>query len=615
MTHVSLGYGSGQQPVVRKRPRIWAGVVLVGVMWCIMKIPGWIAPGSMAHVMSWMWAPIFGVVAVLIWWVAASRLAWATRWVGLGAFFLGGVIAFGLGDKSMRMGFTLVAMPLVLTVWVFWTVIGSHLGTRTLRLGLALLIVGTWSVFTLLRFDGLTGSLGSDVSFRWSQTAEERYLASRKASAHAPSQGPVASATTLPASGPTTGPISGSTTEPTTEPSASPSTSLAAGDWPGFRGPNRDGQFTGETIRTDWAQRPPTLLWKHLVGPGWGSFCVIGDLAYTQEQHGPFESVVCYGASTGEEAWSHDDQTRFTENLSGAGPRSTPTFWEGKLYSFGANGRLNCLDALSGNVIWSHDVMAESGATLPMWGFTSSPLVADGLVMVITGAKGKSLMAYKADTGTLAWAAGDGWGYGSPQVSRIGGIDVALYLTADGITGVNPFGGDVLFQAPFTVPGGINRAIQPTMVGDGEMLIGTAFRIGTKRVAIQREGSQWSTREVWMSRSIMPYYNDPVVYQGNIYGFDGNGSVSFVCVDAATGQLRWRQKGYGAGQVLLLANQGLLLIMAESGEAVLVEATPDAHKVVGRFQALAGKTWNHPVISHGKLFVRNSEEAAAYDLK
>ncbi len=149
---------------------------------------------------------------------------------------------------------------------------------------------------------------------------------------------------------------------------APPVVKLQPGDWPGFRGPERDGRLTGVRIAADWNQTPPEGLWRHRVGPGWGSFAVVGDNVYTQEQRDKDESVVCYDADTGKEIWAHDDATRFDEAMAGAGPRATPTFHDGKIYALGANGRLNCLDAATGAVVWTRDVAADSGAKLPHLG-------------------------------------------------------------------------------------------------------------------------------------------------------------------------------------------------------------------------------------------------------
>jgi len=155
------------------------------------------------------------------------------------------------------------------------------------------------------------------------------------------------------------------------------------------------------------------------------------------------------------------------------------------------------------------------------------------------------------------------------------------------------------------------RVVQPTVLGDGDVLIGSGFQFGTRRVHVRHQSNSWNTEEVWTSRAISPYFNDLVVHRGHLYGFDGS---FFTCVNLADGKRAWRARGYGNGQVLLLADQDLLLVLSEKGEVALVDASPEGHKERCRFQALEGKTWNHPVVAHGKLFVRNDEEARCYEL-
>ena len=154
--------------------------------------------------------------------------------------------------------------------------------------------------------------------------------------------------------------------------------------------------------------------------------------------------------------------------------------------------------------------------------------------------------------------------------------------------------------------------MQPALLDNTDVLIGTGMGFGTRRIHVGHDGDAWPIEELWTSRSIKPYYNDLVVASDCLYGFDGN---IFMCVGLADGRVRWKYRGYGNGQVLLVADQNLLLVLTEEGEVVLVEAQPSAHHEIARFKALEGKTWNHPVIAHGKLLVRNAEEAACFELQ
>ena len=568
----------------RPSPRVWPGALLVILMWLAIKVPGWVAPGTIVQFMAMMWGPLAGAALILAWWIFASRFSWAVRLVGLLSMIVGLAAAFMVGHPSMRMGFIVFGVPVSVTALVVAAVIGSFLGNRSASLLVPIAVLGVWAFLACLRLDGLDGSINSSVSFRWTPTAEDRYLAARAKQV-------TQQASSLPA----------------TLPGA---LLLSDGDWPGFRGAGRDSKLAGVRISTNWNEQPPKQLWRHLIGPGWSSCCIIGDRLFTQEQRGVDEVVVCDDTSTGQELWAHSDRARFAEAMGGAGPRATPTFAGGKLYTLGASGILNCLNPLTGKVIWMRNIGTDAAAPTPMWGFASSPLVFGGLVTVITGGAGKSVMAYDAATGAPAWAAGDGWSYASTQVSRVAGVDSLLLVTARGASAFDPINGQFLWQHDFPI-GSANRCVQPTLVSDNQFLLGAAFGIGTRRVSVTHNGGTWKSQADWTTRKLKPYYNDMVFHKGHIYGFDGS---SVVCFDPESAESNWRANGYGNGQVLLLTDSDLLLILSEQGVAALVEARPDAYREAGRFQAINGKTWNHPVIAHGKLFVRNGEEIACYQL-
>lgn len=571
---------------VRRRLRLWPAVVILALQWLAIVGPGWVAPGTMFQFMGIFWGPMVGAAALAAWWLFASRLSWADRGLGLLACAAtGGAVLLVCHPSINALVLTVFALPVVTTAWVVWLVITAFLSWPVRRAGLLVVFVLTWGYFTLVRFQGLDGSASASFEPRWLPTAEEKFLAKLDAGA--------------------------SDGEPAGD--ARP-VALQSGDWPGFRGPDRDGKLTGVRVPTDWKEHAPKLVWRHEVGPGWSSFAVAGTRLFTQEQWGEEEAVVCYDADSGAKLWAHRDSARFTEMVAGPGPRATPTVHDGKVYALGAAGRLNCLDAATGKVLWSRDIVEDSGAKVPQWGFSSSPLVARGVVTVFAGGPdGKSVLGYHAASGEPAWYAGEGQlSYCSPQLARIGGAEQVLIGTDAGMTAFDPARGTVLWEHRWPMDGGQARIVQPALLGDSDVLIGTGFGFGTRRMRVSRVGDAWVAQEVWTTRAIKPYYNDLVVYQGHLYGFDAN---FFTCVSLEDGKGKWKARGYGNGQVLLLAEQGLLLVLSEKGEVALVEASPAGHKELGRFQAIEGKTWNHPVIAHGKLFVRNGEEAACYRLE
>lgn len=564
-----------------ERPvRLWPAVVLALVQVACLTLPFLVELPAMVMMYMGMWGPMLATLGLLVWWLIFSRVRLRDRLLGLGFFIIVAVAAGMLRHSSMGMALPLYGLPAATVAVVLGLVLTSWLSWPVRRVIVALVVVAVWGGFLLLRTDGVDGRFASEWRWRWSPTAEELFQAEHRG-------GPAA-------------------------PVAQDYILLQKGDWPGFRGPDRDGRLTGVRLVTDWKASPPKQRWRKRIGPGWSSFAVVGHRVVTQEQRGEDEAVVCYHADTGEEIWVHTDPARFSEPMAGPGPRATPTFHDSRFYTYGARGNLNCLDAATGKVIWTRDVVADSGATVPIWGYSSSPLIADGIVSVFAGADGKAVLGYRASDGELVWSAPAGKNsYCSTQLARLGGTEQLLLATEEGLTALEPRTGKVLWEHAWLLEN-MPRVAQPAVIGEADLLLGTPFGNGTRRLRVNRPGETWSSEEVWTSRALSPYYNDLVVHKGHAYGFEQN---IFTCMRLEDGKRRWRDGRYGAGQALLLADQDLLFVISEKGEAILVEANPDRHVERARFPAIEGKTWNHPVIARGRLFVRNGAEIACYELK
>lgn len=575
--------------------RIWPGVVIVAALWLFFAILPRLELDNRLFLLLFQWGAIGLISLFLGWWMLFSRVPWRDRIVCILLCLAGGCIIWPFRHPSIepRYGalmYVVYAIPMVLAAWVGWLLLTPFLGWRPRRLGLILAIALAWVYPTLLRLDGTTSDIKVTVNYRWKPTPEELFLAEKKASVTANKAAPEAVSAALPE------------------------------DWPGFRGLERDGHRAGVRIATDWLQNKPREIWRERVGPGWGSFAVVGNRLFTQEQRGENESAVCYDADTGKEIWDHADPARFFEAVGGPGPRGTPTFHEGRLYTLGATGLLNCLDPATGKAFWMRDIVADSGAEIQQWGVTASPVVAAGIVTVYAGGPGgKSVLGYQAVDGTLAWSAGEGTSsYSSTHLARLGGVPQILMATNKGLTSFDPASGRILWHhAPPEVAGArANGApiVQPTILNDSEVLYGTGDG-GTWRVKVEKPGDEWKTSLVWESKAIKPYFNDMVVHKGYIYGFDGASTIFFTCIDLATGKLKWRERGYGGGQVLLLPDQDLLLVLTEKNEVALVKANPKKREELCKLPMLKGiKSWSHPVVAKGKLYIRNDEEAACYDV-
>jgi outer membrane protein assembly factor BamB len=571
------------------KPRLWFPTVILGAYWAFTL-------GSAAYEMhyffrwiSGMAAGVLATLALSTWWFRNKSISRPDRWTGFLVTLCGGIMAVLVCDKSYNwMTLGLYALPVVLTTATLWLWLAKLIAIPRSRVGLAIVVLATWSGFMVVRVDGVSGELKSEMHWRWTPRAEELFLAERRSHA---------------------GAVSDSSSRGGT---LGPQVTLRSGDWSDFRGPRRDGVVRGTAIATDWEASPPKLIWKRRVGPAWSSVIIVGGRLFTQEQRGESEAVVCQNAETGDEIWAHEDPARFWEAVAGAGPRATPTFDSGRIYAQGATGILNCLDATTGELCWTRNIATESGAKLPIWGFSSSPLVVHGVVIAFAGGpEGQGLLAYHAESGEPAWCVAAGPGsYSSPQLASIGDSSQVLFLSDGGFVAVAPETGAVLWQYGTASPGA-PISLQPLALDGSHVLIQSTADFGMAVIEVTGHGNDWEIKKQWATNQLKPSFNDFVVDGRYAFGFDGP---IFTCFDLEMQKRRWKQGRYGYGQALLLGDQHLILVVTESGELVLLSANPDRLDELGRFQAIEGKTWNHLAFAHGRLYVRNAEQMACFEL-
>ncbi|MCC9604406.1 PQQ-like beta-propeller repeat protein [Blastopirellula sp. JC732] len=571
------------EPTSRLKPlRIWPPILLLIGMAVLRYLPLMLEDGPPMLWMSAAFGPALCSIAILLWWLIASRAAWYERLTGFVVLIAALVITVATVDKSMIGPGTLtVTLPMGFAGFALATIVCAQLLSFRRTVIALLVAIAGFGYSTLLRSAGMWGDFGMTLSWRWTPTNEEKLLA--QPGAAAPAQNVVAEL----------------------------QAALANPTWPGFRGPNRDARQHGPKIDSDWSANPPELLWKSFVGPGWSSFVIAGDYLFTQEQRGPNEAIVCYAADTGKEIWKQEIESRIEDPLGGPGPRATPTLADGGLYAMGSTGYLMRLDAATGEVVWKQDLRELAECETPMWGFSASPLVVDSLVICYSGAPGdKGLLALDAATGEIRWSAPSGTkSYSSPQFATVAGEPLILMLTDLGLDLIDPATGKVRLNFEWVYEG--YRAVQPEVIDDDTILIPTGLGQGTHAIRINKSGDELTAEELWTSRNMKPDFNDMVVHKGHAYGFD---VAIFSSIDLATGDRNWKGGRYGKGQVLLLADSDLLLVISEEGEAILLKADPEELVELAKLPALEGKTWNHPVVVSDRLYVRNSQEAACYRL-
>jgi outer membrane protein assembly factor BamB len=607
MTQISER-GTPQKPL-----RVWPGVLAVVLALLAAVVLPLVAPDRVVYAM-------LGVVlaggAVILWWLFFSRAPWLER---VGAILLM-VVALratklivhpSIENAGMGMLMYVLGIPVLSIALVAWAVATRRLSSGRRRALMPVAILIGSGLFVLVRTGGITGDAMPDVHWRWTPTPEDRLLAQ---TGNEKEPEAVASTPAMPPPDPTviSEPNARKERAPAHAPTGHSEETVATktvADWPGFRGPQRDAIIRGVAIETDWSQSPPAALWRRPIGPGWSSFAVHGNRLYTQEQRGDDEIIAAYDLATGEPVWRHRDAERFWESNAGAGPRGTPTFDNGRIYAIGATGIVNALDARDGSVVWSRNAASDTGATLPGWGFTSSPVVVNGLVIVATSGR---LAAYEVATGKPRWfAQTEGGSYSSPHLMTIGGVEQVLMQSSGGLIGMAPADGRRLWQHAWPQL----TIVQPALIADGDLLISgvdsIASGVGTQRIVVSKESGGWTVKERWTSTGLKPTFNDYVVHKGFAFGFDGG---ILACIDLENGTRKWKGGRYGHGQLVLLPDQDLLLVVSEEGELVLVKATADQFTELARFKAIEGKTWNHPALVGDVLLVRNGEEMAAFRL-
>ena len=395
-------------------------------------------------------------------------------------------------------------------------------------------------------------------------------------------------------------------------------------DYPRFLGNGYWAEAKGIELDSNWEAHPPKLLWKQPIGAGWSAFSIVGDYAFTQEQRGTQEMVVCYELKTGQIAWSHADDVRWDPSgpgaLGGVGPRATPTVYDGRVYTHGATGILNCLDAATGRTIWSHDTLAEYGAENISWGKSDSPLIVDEAVVIsVGGLNENSLVAFDRETGEEVWAAGSRRSsYASPVLTELAGVRQILVVNENFVTAHDAANGKVLWEHPWDGDSNGNAsASQPVPVGGDRVFLSKGYGIQSQLVQVAFDpqapiDKQWSAEIVWQKPVLRTKLGNVVIRDGAIFGIDDE---DMDCADLETGKRRWKKRRLpklGHGQIMLVGDK--IVVISEEGELILLAADGKKFRELRSIPAIEGVTWNNLAISGPYLLVRNAQEAACFEL-
>ena len=382
----------------------------------------------------------------------------------------------------------------------------------------------------------------------------------------------------------------------------------SAANWPQWRGPNRDGISKETGLLKEWPAAGPTLVWKASgAGRGYSSLSIANGKVYTMGVRGNREFVIAFDIATGKEAWSTAHGAVF-ENDRGDGPRGTPTIDGDRVYALGGSGDLSALDARTGKIIWTKNILKEFGGSNIQWGISESPLILGNKVLVNAGGPGASMVALNKADGSVIWKSqSDEAGYSSAIPLEVNGATQVVFFTAARAVGLDANSGRLLWD--YAHPSNRTANVATPIARGNRVFISSDYGTGGGVVEIKPDNK---AQEIWFTKDMRNHHSSSVLIGDYLYGFS---SSILTAIKFDTGEIAWRDRSVGKGS--LVYADGNLYCFSENGVVGLVEATPSGYKEKGRFRIQQGSlpTWTHPVVAGGRLYLRDQDTIYAFDVR
>ena len=388
--------------------------------------------------------------------------------------------------------------------------------------------------------------------------------------------------------------------------------SLRAGDWPQFLGPDRNGSVPSDEVIATWPKEGPKILWSKSIGQGFSSTAISGKRLILFTREGNSEVIRCLDTETAKELWSYSYPTAYSDDFGfDDGPRSTPCISGDKVFNYGAEGLLSCVDFSTGKKIWSVDDKKDFGAPKGFFGIGCSPLTdGDEVLINIGGRDGSGVVAFEQATGKVKWKSSeDQASYSSPILATLDGKKAALFFTRKNLIALDPADGKSIFQFPWhpTMNASVSSAT-PLVIGDS-IFVSACYGAGAAWLQIKDS----KPKVLWSGEDILSnHYATSVYKDGFIYGIHGrtdpgtSPEPSLRCVDVKTGKVQWEETSLGAASVSLAGDH--LIIVTEAGELADAAASPSGFKASQRMQALPSHIRSYPAFAHGCLFIRSKDK-------
>ncbi len=382
-------------------------------------------------------------------------------------------------------------------------------------------------------------------------------------------------------------------------------------DWPQWRGPKRDGISAERGLLKDWPAGGPPVVWRAAgAGSGYSSFSSAHGRLYTLGARDSAEYLMAYDAATGKKIWEIAHGRRFS-NDRGDGPRSTPTVDGDRLYTFGASGDLSVVDAATGKVFWKANLLEKFGGSNIQWGLSESPLVLADRVLVSPGGRGASIVALNKSDGSVIWKSlSDEAGYSSAVLHEAGGVREAIYFTAERALGIDVDSGKLLWS--YNQVANRTANIATPIVRGNFVFLSSAYGTGAALLELTPGTNRMAAKQVYFTQDMRNHHATSVLVGEHLYGFSDS---ILLAMKFSSGEIAWRDRSVGKGSVVFADDR--LYLYSEQGVVGLAEANPAGYREHGRFQIRAGgaPTWSHPVVSNGRLFIRDQDNIYAYDVR
>ncbi len=393
-------------------------------------------------------------------------------------------------------------------------------------------------------------------------------------------------------------------------------TAARAADWYQWGGPNRDFQVQASGLADKWPENGPPKVWSRPLAGGYSGVAVVGDTLYTMTREGEKDVVLALGTKDGKTKWKYKYDAPVGEpyNLEfGKGPHATPLVLDGRVYTIGFTTKMHCLDAATGKMIWSHDLIKDFGGKQQQFGYAASPLFYDGKILMLVGGDKHGVMAFDPKTGATAWAGPPlDISYASPKIINVDGQDQLIVMSSTEVMGLNPKNGEKLWANPCQNRYK-NNATDPIWGSDNLLWVSTQLDGGTRALRLKQKDGKTTVEQAWFNDKVKVFHWNALRIGNHVYASIGGQTTRFAAIDMKDGEIEWREGGFH--KALPIYADGKVIMVDEEGQLALAKVSPSEFKLLSKVQLTEKVSWTAPTLVDGVLYLRDQNQLMALNVK